>query len=455
MKVAIFLGPSLSVAEARREWDEPVYLPPVAMGDLYGAVHSGRYSAIGIVDGVFEQVPSVYHKEILFALTSGIPVYGSSSMGALRAAELHAFGMQGVGRIFEAYRDGVLEDDDEVAIAHGPASEGFRPLSEAMVNLREGLRLARADDVIGAGEFEALVAGAKETFYAERTWDAVRRRAVELGLDAATVRRLMEYRRPGNLKGLDALALIRTMKAKAESFASRAPAPPFVLEETIFWERLADECRRRPGAAGDEGGGRVTQEAIRARALAAEADRRDLLRLALLEELAKTEVRRLNMNVDAATVQSAADAFRRRHGLQSAEALATWLRSSDLDPASFADLMICEAKEQALLQHYGTLLHPGVVLELKRRGRYDRLAAEVQKVEQLLESKGIERPTLDDVGLDERELFTWYERKYGASGVTIGECARGLGFEAQIDFVSELARLYVVDGAASKPTVAT
>ena len=45
-------------------------------------------------------------------------------MGALRAAELHAFGMRGVGRIFEAFRDGELEDDDEVAVVHGPAEPG-------------------------------------------------------------------------------------------------------------------------------------------------------------------------------------------------------------------------------------------------------------------------------------------------------------------------------------------
>jgi hypothetical protein len=117
--------------------------------------------------------------------------------------------------------------------------------------------------------------------------------------------------------------------------------------------------------------------------------------------------------------------------------------------------MTCEANEQALLQHYGTLLHPGVILELKRRGRYDRLATEVQKTEQVLGAKGLERPTLEDVGLNERELFTWYEDKYGASGVSINECARGLGFEAQIDFVAELARLYVVERATSNVTVAT
>ena len=41
-----------------------------------------------------------------------------------------------VGRIFEAFRDGELEDDDEVAVVHGPAGLGHIQISEAMVNMR-------------------------------------------------------------------------------------------------------------------------------------------------------------------------------------------------------------------------------------------------------------------------------------------------------------------------------
>ena len=40
-------------------------------------------------------------------MSEGVPVFGAASMGALRAAELHEFGMRGIGRIFEAFRDGV------------------------------------------------------------------------------------------------------------------------------------------------------------------------------------------------------------------------------------------------------------------------------------------------------------------------------------------------------------
>src|SRR5271156_3661014 len=115
MTAVIFAGPSMPPPIppiAGIEWR-----PPVRQGDLYSAALSGP-AIIGVTDGYFEIVPTVWHKEILWAMAQGIHVYGSASIGALRAAELHPFGMVGIGHIFEAFRDGLLEDDDEVAVLH-------------------------------------------------------------------------------------------------------------------------------------------------------------------------------------------------------------------------------------------------------------------------------------------------------------------------------------------------
>src|SRR5690606_24942574 len=100
------------------------------------------------IDGYFEHVPSVWHKEILWAMQEGIHVYGAASMGALRAAELAAFGMVGVGAIYEAYATNALEDDDEVAVAHASAEEGYRPLSNAMVDVRATFETAFVQGIL-------------------------------------------------------------------------------------------------------------------------------------------------------------------------------------------------------------------------------------------------------------------------------------------------------------------
>src|SRR3954469_15630639 len=134
MSIYIFTGPTLTAEAVRAELDA-VCLPPVAQGDVY-RIGLRKPRAIGIIDGYFERLPAVWHKEILWAMSQGIHVFGSASMGALRASELAPFGMEGVGKIFEAYRDGVLEDDDEVAVAHGSSETGYRVLSDATLNIR-------------------------------------------------------------------------------------------------------------------------------------------------------------------------------------------------------------------------------------------------------------------------------------------------------------------------------
>ena len=180
MTVIVFTGPTLPSAEAREVLDA-LYLPPVSEGDVYrAALRTPR--AIGIIDGFFENVPSVWHKEILYAMARGIRVFGSASMGALRAAELAAFGMEGVGATFQAYRDGILEDDDEVAVIHGPAELGFPMLSEAMVNIRRTLSDAYGEGVISPLGRTRLELIAKALPYRERAYHAILSHGAAAGL---------------------------------------------------------------------------------------------------------------------------------------------------------------------------------------------------------------------------------------------------------------------------------
>jgi hypothetical protein len=239
MKCHVFLGPSLSIEEARRILPGAVYRPPVTMGDVIAVVRSEEPAAIAIVDGLFERTPAVWHKEILHALSLNIAVFGAASMGALRAAELHPFGMIGVGRVFEAFRDGELEDDDEVAITHGPPEDGCPALSDAMVNLRHGLAMAERRGEITEQTREALVREAKSMFYAERTWASVLRRGRARGVPETEISRLRSFvqRERPDLKRDDAIRLLSRLR---DLRPGDAPARDgaFVFEATTFWAKL-------------------------------------------------------------------------------------------------------------------------------------------------------------------------------------------------------------------------
>jgi hypothetical protein len=172
VRAVIFAGPSLPPGERRDCGVEIDWRPPVRQGELYRAA-LGRPAVIGVIDGYFEVTPTVWHKEILWAMAQGIHVFGAASVGALRAAELDAFGMIGIGRIYEDFRDGVLEDDDEVAVLHGPAELGYPPLTEAMVNIRATLAKAVRDNILTLQAAVALTQTAKRLFYKGRTYEAV------------------------------------------------------------------------------------------------------------------------------------------------------------------------------------------------------------------------------------------------------------------------------------------
>ena len=157
----------------QKSYLDAVYLPPVKYGDVYRIVRLYQPQVIGIIDGYFNQVPSVWHKEILWAINRGTAVFGASSMGALRAAELESLGMIGCGKIFEAYQksvlppyvDEVFEDDDEVAVTHAPPELGYQALSEAMVNIRVTLAKAQQQQIIDVETRKLLIAIAKKAVF--------------------------------------------------------------------------------------------------------------------------------------------------------------------------------------------------------------------------------------------------------------------------------------------------
>ena len=240
--IVVFLGPSLSIDQARRTLPAR-YLGPARCGDVLKARRLSP-RAIAIVDGVFGRTAAIWHKEILLALEDGIAVFGASSMGALRAAELVPFGMVGIGRIFEAYRDGLYTDDDEVALLHGPADSAYRGLSEAMVNIRSTVAHAVSSGVIRHESGERVIRCAKDTFYQVRSLGAAIESAWRGDVhaeEASRFRRFIENGGYVNQKRLDALELLTYLRD-----SKTKPAVVHPVHRTSFIVKLHYETTCRP-----------------------------------------------------------------------------------------------------------------------------------------------------------------------------------------------------------------
>lgn len=199
--------------------------------------------AVVLIDGVFDRIPAVRHKELMLLMSRGVPVIGAGSMGALRAAELGACGMIGVGRIFHAYASGRLLRDDEVALLHAPAQLDWAPLTEPLVNVRATLlRAIRARIMPGAAARDLLTL-ASALFYKERTWPTLLDAARVGGVAPAELERLAGWlpAHRVDLKRADAQAALQ-YALTTEIPARRVPPPP----ATSFSAALAEQLAWRP-----------------------------------------------------------------------------------------------------------------------------------------------------------------------------------------------------------------
>lgn len=209
MKI-IFVGPSLPDA-ASLAGKEIRIAPPATQGDVLAVVEQGA-NVIGLIDGGFEYVAPVWHKEILHALSLGVAVFGAASMGALRAAECHSFGMIGIGRIFEDYRSGLLVDDAAVALTHAPSELGSKPLTVPLVNVSATLDAMEGGGLLANGLREELERAASEIFFKKRTWRAIVEQCA--GIDEANCSPLLTALLTNAIdqKRIDALELLKAVE---------------------------------------------------------------------------------------------------------------------------------------------------------------------------------------------------------------------------------------------------
>ena len=367
----LFIGPSLPERDpGERSGFER--RPPAAQGDVYRAALE-KPRAIGIVDGYFHGVPAVWHKEILWAMTRGIHVFGAASMGALRAAELHPFGMRGVGRIFEAYRDGALIDDDEVALTHGPEDLGYPGLSVPMVNIRATLDSAVSQAIITDASRIELLALAKAQFYQLRTWQTIFAAAECQAVQPEIIAALRAWLPAGSVdqKRQDARELIDAIIRLLET--DPAPMrPDFAFEQTEMWANAAWLDER----LGSHGTGKEAEfdEGVLDELRLLGPRFFDLQERALLHAFAEGEISPLGTPPDRQDVLKQIDAFRRAHGLTRRTDLEAWAAATGIGIAEFEQMMAEEATIRMAAQNNAAHLTTRIAAELQLSGEYKRLA---------------------------------------------------------------------------------
>ncbi|MEO8705209.1 MAG: TfuA-like protein [Kofleriaceae bacterium] len=397
--IVLFTGPTLPASEVPA-LPELRVLPPVAQGDVYRVARE-RPWGIGIVDGYFEHVPAVWHKEILWAMAQGVHVFGAASIGALRAAELADFGMVGVGKIFEHYRDGALTADDEVAVTHLSAEHGYRRVSEALVDIRATLAAAVAAERCSPVVAGRVIAHAEAMFYADRTWPKV----LAAARTGGEVDALEAWLGTGRVdqKRRDAVALVEAMRAAWRSDPQPLHAT-FAFQHTDIWDQALRRMQDEQAPVGADPAADALLDELRL--LGDDQLYTQAMQGALLRGLAQDVAERRGVRVDADLVHRTALAFRRTHGMYSGAGVSAWLDEQGLDPQSYFRMMTGEAQLRWTAAVSEPEIRHHLPDQLRAMSCHGRLQGQARAKQVALAREGLR--VADLIANTGEELWRWY-----------------------------------------------
>ena len=232
-KPIIFVGPSLSLQKARKIFDAD-YRGPAKKGDLLGLSASSLVSLknqpnainfVGLIDGLFLQDYPPTPIEVFQLLSNkNFRVVGGASIGALRAVELEKFGMVGIGKVFELFKSGTTNADDEVAVTFHPG-DGVSIQSEAMIDIRFNLFIAHKKNIITKRTKHIIAKTAKSIYFPYRNYSNVieetRTKFPELSRELDSFSSYINHHRL-SLKEIDAIKVIKYIKVAYEKYEHKS-----------------------------------------------------------------------------------------------------------------------------------------------------------------------------------------------------------------------------------------
>lgn len=439
--VYIFVGPTLPVTDAQAELSAR-YLPPVTAGAVAG-LWPLRPRAIGIIDGHFAHSPAVWHKEIMWLMERGVHVFGAAGLGALRAAELQTFGMRGVGWVYQAFQDGTLDQDDEVAVACGGAADGYRPRSEAMVNIRQALRAAQNEKIITETTRRLLTEVAKTHFYAERNWPGLLADARQAAPpdELAALHDRLRHRHIDQMAD-DAVAMLREMRA----FLATDPAPmqvPWTTANTAIWH-AARTAAATPGLA-DPASFSATEDAVLDELrLLGPARFEDTRCRGLLRLFAGQAAEREGMVVAEERLSEAAHHFRVARDLVEDADFAAFLSRNEMSPHEFERFLASDDRAQWACDRAAGEEFETVHDELRIRGQYHELATRARDKHDYLSQAGLDAAAPSQSGYPAPDALCWYfaDRIGAVPPTDLASYARSSGFRDELAFQRAVWREY-------------
>jgi hypothetical protein len=373
-------------------------------------------------------------------------------MGALRAVETEGFGTVGVGRIFEWYRDGVIDGDDEVALFHGDEAANFQPMSLPLVNIRATVARAVEEGELDGPTGSVLIDVARALYYPERNVASIAAGLTDHGCSQSTVARVTSLLTDKmlDLKREDARLLLAALHRVVDGIETLPPKVEFDFARSGVFETLYNLDRRV-----ERGGSTVSMEDIAEHVAMYAPDYRDIRRGAMDRAVTVYFGKQVGLTVSMEEVAAERTRLLSTHGITGQEAEAAWLdrnawSDEDLDEYAEEEAMCMKLRRWVATTRSFDRGAKDVLDELRRRGTFPGWAEATGEKEAILRAYS-GRPEYQLGDVDPSDLAAMHERR---SQVEIRGDVRVWAMDAGFDGVSGLAaalrRAHVYDDVLAR-----
>jgi len=238
----VFSGGSLRETDKQGD-NDIVYALPIRQGDMFATILEG-FRNILIIDGYFYNDFPCTTFEVLLAIEEGRNVFGAGSIGALRAVELHNYGMLGSGYVFNYLKRKKIKPYQIVAQTYDGDN---KPVSVPLINVVYFLKSALKKRIISRSEFDKCFNAANDIHFAALTFPYFFKYLGTSGrLPGRRVERLKNYfylegEDGFNVKRKDALLLLKNFRSIIAGRADGHAAKTFIAAKDKYLKMLASK----------------------------------------------------------------------------------------------------------------------------------------------------------------------------------------------------------------------
>ncbi|MBU1172301.1 MAG: hypothetical protein KKD44_22320 [Proteobacteria bacterium] len=346
MKIIVFCGPTITDYEASGIL-KAEYRPPVTHGDLISCVYADKPDVIVIIDGAFIDHLTVWHNEINEAMNKGIMVFGASAMGAIRAAELKMWGMQGIGEVFNLIENGTIEADDEVLCDFTLIDGMYHKKTISVVNLRFILNKATDKALISQGQSDDILNVVQAMYYKERSPDKIISLCIDKGIltskESSSLFKYISLSR-SDIQKQDAILCLETVgKLRVEDLDKTQKH----FEYDLFFEALYERDRGTKHGNGYHPFYKIANDYVMY-----SEDIESVNDAALNRKICALVADNFNIQASDKDISEERDLFAKKHHLSCEDDYLKWLNDNDLSEQDFQDLLAERIKINKLQKWY-------------------------------------------------------------------------------------------------------